>query len=163
MRRKRAGFKTCPDLLEFSDPRANKADALTKFYEAHKIDLSEVIAFGNTSNDNEMIQAAGLAYVYEMAVTIQKLSPMWLQNKLAMIKNIREWRWTLKTSWELRTGWQMPGIHRFDDLVAVPLMDSSVRLVSLWCIKNIEGHRLFIILFTKNEKNLKLVNRTSII
>lgn len=53
------GFKTQPDLIEFCDKRVNKAFALKKFCEMNRLSLQEVIAFGDTSNDNEMIEAAG--------------------------------------------------------------------------------------------------------
>ena len=95
-----AGFKTCPDLLEFSDPRANKAYALIRFCEAHKIDLSEVIAFGDTSNDNEMIQAAGLGVCLRNGSDDTKAVADVITEQACddegwadfMEKNIREWR-----------------------------------------------------------------------
>lgn len=54
------GFKTQPMLLEFCDSRINKGYALKKFCEKHDIALDEVVAFGDTTNDNEMLQVAGL-------------------------------------------------------------------------------------------------------
>ena len=54
------GVKTQSIMMEFCDKRINKAYALKKFCEIHDIKLSEVVAFGDTSNDNEMLQAAGL-------------------------------------------------------------------------------------------------------
>ena len=53
------GFKTQPIMMEFSDSRINKAYALKKFCELHDISLEEVFAFGDTTNDNEMLKCAG--------------------------------------------------------------------------------------------------------
>lgn len=55
-----AGFKTQSIMMEFCDSRINKAYAMEKFCEKHNIKMSEVVAFGDTSNDNEMLVAAGL-------------------------------------------------------------------------------------------------------
>lgn len=55
-----AGFKTQSIIMEFADTRINKAYAMEKFCEMHNIKLSEVVAFGDTSNDNEMLMAAGV-------------------------------------------------------------------------------------------------------
>lgn len=55
-----AGFKTQSIIMEFADSRINKAYALKKFCEKHNILLDEVVAFGDTTNDNEMLKAAGL-------------------------------------------------------------------------------------------------------
>lgn len=54
-----AGFKTQPMLIEFCDKRVNKGFALEKFCTLHNIDLKDVIAFGDTTNDNEMLELAG--------------------------------------------------------------------------------------------------------
>lgn len=54
------GFKTQPSLIEFCDSRVSKKTALEKFCEMHAIDLKDVIAFGDTTNDNEMLEAAGI-------------------------------------------------------------------------------------------------------
>lgn len=53
-------FRTGPIIIEFADIRVSKAYALEKFCENNKIDLSEVIAFGDTTNDNEMLKASGI-------------------------------------------------------------------------------------------------------
>lgn len=53
------GFKTQPTLIEFCDKRINKGYALEKFCAMHQIDLADVIAFGDTTNDNEMLIKAG--------------------------------------------------------------------------------------------------------
>ncbi len=54
-----AGFKTQTTLIEFCDKRVNKAFAMKIFCDAHHIDPSEVMAFGDTTNDNEMLEYAG--------------------------------------------------------------------------------------------------------
>lgn len=53
-------FKTQATLLEFSDARVSKAYTLRKFCEFHQINMEDVIAFGDTSNDNDMLVASGL-------------------------------------------------------------------------------------------------------
>lgn len=53
------GYKTQNWLVEFNDPRVNKGVALRKYCEDHGISLDEVMAFGDTSNDNEMLKCAG--------------------------------------------------------------------------------------------------------
>lgn len=52
-------FKTQTTLLEFSDLRVSKAYTLRKFCDMHNIAMEEVIAFGDTSNDNDMLAASG--------------------------------------------------------------------------------------------------------
>lgn len=54
-----AGFKTQPTLFEFCDKRINKGYALEQFCAMNDMTLDEIIAFGDTSNDNEMLQVAG--------------------------------------------------------------------------------------------------------
>lgn len=54
------GFKTNPMAFEFTDPRASKAVALENFCKLHNIDINDSMAFGDTSNDNQMLQAAGV-------------------------------------------------------------------------------------------------------
>lgn len=53
-------FKTQTTMLEFADRRISKAVALKHFCKDNSLDLSEVIAFGDMSNDDEMIKAAGM-------------------------------------------------------------------------------------------------------
>ena len=55
-----AYFKTQKMLMEFCDPRIHKAFALRKFCEKHGISMDQVVAFGDTTNDNTMIQESGL-------------------------------------------------------------------------------------------------------
>lgn len=50
------GFKTQKDLVEFSNSEANKGYALKKYCESHNIDLNDVMAIGDTTNDNEMLK-----------------------------------------------------------------------------------------------------------
>lgn len=50
------GFKTQPDLMEFSRVGNNKGFALKKYCELNNISLDECIAFGDTTNDNEMLE-----------------------------------------------------------------------------------------------------------
>lgn len=54
-----AAFKTQPTMLEFQDARVNKGLALEYFCRKHDIDLSGVMAFGDMTNDNELLQTAG--------------------------------------------------------------------------------------------------------
>ena len=53
-------FKTQTTMLEFADRRTSKAVALKNFCEMNQIPYSQVIAFGDMTNDNEMIELAGL-------------------------------------------------------------------------------------------------------
>lgn len=52
-------FKTQTTLIEFTDRRINKSVAVKAFCEENGIDLSEVMAFGDMSNDKEMLACAG--------------------------------------------------------------------------------------------------------
>lgn len=54
------GYKSGSELMEFCDKRIHKGYALEKFCEIHHIDLEDVVAFGDTSNDNAMLEIAGL-------------------------------------------------------------------------------------------------------
>lgn len=49
------GFKTQPDLMEFASKECNKGFALKKYLELKNIKPEECIAFGDTTNDNEML------------------------------------------------------------------------------------------------------------
>ena len=49
-------FNTQKDLLEFSHKDSNKGYALKEYCELHNISLDEVMAFGDTDNDNEMLR-----------------------------------------------------------------------------------------------------------
>lgn len=53
-------FKTQSTLIEFCDSRVSKAYALEKFCELNTISLKEVMAFGDTSNDNTMLEISGI-------------------------------------------------------------------------------------------------------
>ena len=52
------GFKTQPDLLEFSSAQANKGYALSKYCELNGYTLDECASFGDTTNDNEMLKVS---------------------------------------------------------------------------------------------------------
>ena len=54
------GFKTQPTLFEFCDKRINKGYALQEFCKMNDLSLEEIIAFGDTSNDNDMLKVAGV-------------------------------------------------------------------------------------------------------
>ncbi|MCF0111920.1 MAG: HAD hydrolase family protein, partial [Erysipelotrichaceae bacterium] len=54
-------FRTQPTLIEFEDRRANKGFGLLKVCELLDIKPENVMAFGDTSNDNEMLKEAGYA------------------------------------------------------------------------------------------------------
>ncbi len=54
------GFKTQSTLLEFCDKRINKGYGLQKICELNDFELENVVAFGDTTNDNEMLKLAGL-------------------------------------------------------------------------------------------------------
>lgn len=52
-------FKTQPIMLEFADERTNKIHALTLFSKENELSLSQVMAFGDMTNDNEMLRQVG--------------------------------------------------------------------------------------------------------
>ena len=53
-------FKTQTTMLEFMDARINKGNALVYFCNNNDIPLESVIAFGDMTNDNELLETAGL-------------------------------------------------------------------------------------------------------
>lgn len=53
-------FKTQPTMLEFQDSRISKGVALQRYVSKKNLDMEKVMAFGDMSNDLEMIQIAGL-------------------------------------------------------------------------------------------------------
>lgn len=53
-------FRTQPTMLEFADKKTNKAHALIELCKKRGIDLKDVIAAGDMTNDNEMLKVAGL-------------------------------------------------------------------------------------------------------
>ena len=53
------GFKTQETLLEVANRKVSKAYAMERYCESHGIPLGQVLAFGDTSNDNDMLIAAG--------------------------------------------------------------------------------------------------------
>ena len=52
-------FKTQEDLLEFGDKNIRKSYALEKFCEYNHFDLADVVAFGDTTNDNDLLMTSG--------------------------------------------------------------------------------------------------------
>lgn len=52
-------FKTQTTMLEFCDPSINKGFALKQYCEYTGIPLSSVMAFGDMTNDNQLLEAAG--------------------------------------------------------------------------------------------------------
>ncbi len=54
------GFRTQVSMYEFCDKRVNKGYALKEYCKLNNIDINEVVAFGDTTNDNEMLKEAGL-------------------------------------------------------------------------------------------------------
>lgn len=50
------GFKTQVDLMEFAHKSSNKGYALKKYLELHNISENQCVAFGDTTNDNEMLK-----------------------------------------------------------------------------------------------------------
>ncbi len=54
-----AAFKTQPNLMEFCNKNASKATGTRDFCTRHNITMADVAAFGDTTNDNDMIVAAG--------------------------------------------------------------------------------------------------------
>lgn len=49
------GFKTRPDIYEFMDPENTKSNGLRKVCRLLDISLEEVMAFGDTTNDNDLL------------------------------------------------------------------------------------------------------------
>lgn len=54
------GFRTDTGVFEFTDSRANKGVALKQFCRLHNINLDDTWAFGDTTNDNQMLIDAGV-------------------------------------------------------------------------------------------------------
>ena len=52
-------FLTQETLMEFADSRISKGHALEQYCKAANVSLDTVMAFGDTTNDNDMIAAAG--------------------------------------------------------------------------------------------------------
>lgn len=54
------GFKTQPTMMEFANIHASKGYALEQFCRINNIDIANAYAFGDTTNDNEMLEVAGV-------------------------------------------------------------------------------------------------------
>ena len=52
-------FKTQTTMMEFQDARVNKGIAVDKFVRDHELSMDQVMAFGDMTNDNEMLKIAG--------------------------------------------------------------------------------------------------------
>ncbi len=52
-------FKTQPIMLEFTDKRTNKIHALSVFSQENGLPLTAIMAFGDMTNDNEMLRQVG--------------------------------------------------------------------------------------------------------
>ena len=52
-------FKTQEDLIEFADRRISKAVAMNAYCKENQISIHQVMAFGDMSNDKEMLKEAG--------------------------------------------------------------------------------------------------------
>ena len=53
-------FKTQPIMLEFCNKHTNKAKALINYAKLNDMKMEDIMAFGDMSNDNEMLKVAGL-------------------------------------------------------------------------------------------------------
>lgn len=54
------GFKTTPMTMEFAHIHANKGHAIKEYCKLHNIDIQNVWAFGDATNDNEMLITCGV-------------------------------------------------------------------------------------------------------
>ena len=54
-----SAFKTQSTLIEFMDPRISKGFAIEKMQELGEYEPEEILAFGDTTNDNSMLEKAG--------------------------------------------------------------------------------------------------------
>lgn len=54
------GFRSARTLIEFTDIRLSKSLAMLDFCKRHDIDISTVAAFGDSTNDDEIIKDAGI-------------------------------------------------------------------------------------------------------
>lgn len=54
------GFKTQFDLMEFQDKKLNKGATLEYYSKKFSIPLENIMAFGDTTNDNELLKRAGV-------------------------------------------------------------------------------------------------------
>lgn len=65
-------FKTQPNLLEFAHTKTDKVNALLKYCDIHAIDLKDVVAFGDASNDDGIIKKAGTGIAMKNAIASTK-------------------------------------------------------------------------------------------
>ena len=84
--------RTWDHYLDFLNPLANKGTGLKMLAQAHRIDLSETVAFGDAENDIPMLEAAGVGIAMGNALdkvkaVASKVSP-WSNDEDAIA---REW------------------------------------------------------------------------
>lgn len=65
-------FKTQPTMLEFAHKKTDKANALKKYCELHSISSEEVMAFGDASNDDGMLQFSGIGVCMKNGIDTTK-------------------------------------------------------------------------------------------
>ena len=53
-------FKTQPIMLEFTDKRTDKANALKEYAKMNTLRMDEIMAFGDMTNDNNMLIVSGI-------------------------------------------------------------------------------------------------------
>lgn len=68
------GFKTGSMMVEFANKNANKGYALEQFCKLHNIDIKDTYAFGDTTNDNEMLEVAGVGVCMKNGTEDTKIS-----------------------------------------------------------------------------------------
>ena len=100
-------FKTQANLMEVQDPRVNKGVALKEFLEEKQIPKSKVMAFGDMTNDIQMLKEAG------WGVCLKQGS----EDTRAAADDITEWdnendgfgRYMIDR-WYIPNGWEVPKI-----------------------------------------------------
>ncbi|MBR0138306.1 MAG: HAD family hydrolase [Erysipelotrichaceae bacterium] len=87
------GFKTQPFVFEFTCENVSKATALIEFCEDEGISLEEVMAFGDTTNDNEMLECCYgicVANSSEDTKAVSKLILPYTNNEDAVARYLEE-------------------------------------------------------------------------
>lgn len=65
-------FKTQPTMIEFAHMKTDKANALKKYCELYSISPKEVVAFGDASNDEGMLQYSGIGICMQNGIETTK-------------------------------------------------------------------------------------------
>ena len=60
---KSSSLKTASVLYEYMDPRVSKTAGLIEILKPHRIDLKEIVTFGDADNDYDMTLNAGIGVV----------------------------------------------------------------------------------------------------